>query len=166
MPVVVFVALFFLTQTQFLTVAVSTGSLFAAIGQFLLIFGGSTAIGVAFGLWSALLFKWTRLFNHVLLEGALIMLFAYSSYLLADGIRLSGIVSVLFCGIVMAHYTFSNLSAKVLGGDELHVFLIWLHRLASLRGKCLRSWQPSARRLCLPIWAWLCSVSVRSGTDR
>ncbi len=58
------------------------------------------------------LFKWTRLFSHVLLEGSLIMLFAYSSYLLADGMRLSGIVSILFCGIVMAHYTFNNLSAK------------------------------------------------------
>lgn len=100
------------TVSSFLLRSVSVGSLFLAGGEFVVIFGASTLIGAAAGLWSALLFKWTRLFNHVILEGALIMLIAYSSYLLADGIALSGIVAVLFCGIVMAHYTFNNLSAK------------------------------------------------------
>ncbi len=59
----------FRTVSFFLERPVSAGSVFLAIGQFVLIFGGSTLIGVAVGLWSALLFKWTRLFSHVLLEG-------------------------------------------------------------------------------------------------
>ena len=100
------------TLVNFLSRAISAGSILLAIGEFVLIFLGSTLIGVIIGLWSALLFKWTRMYSHVLLEGSLMVLFAYSSYLLADGLDFSGIVSILFCGIVMAHYTFNNLSAK------------------------------------------------------
>ncbi|KAG0498324.1 hypothetical protein HPP92_003015, partial [Vanilla planifolia] len=44
------------------------------------------------------------------LECCLFVLFPYFSYMLAEGIGLSGIVSILFTGIVMKHYTFSNLS--------------------------------------------------------
>ncbi|KAG8365309.1 hypothetical protein BUALT_Bualt18G0091300 [Buddleja alternifolia] len=44
------------------------------------------------------------------LECCLFVLFPYFSYMLAEGLSLSGIVSILFTGIVMKHYSFSNLS--------------------------------------------------------
>ncbi|CAM6040489.1 unnamed protein product [Sphagnum compactum] len=44
------------------------------------------------------------------LECCLIVLFPYFSYMLAEGLGLSGIVAILFCGILMKHYTFPNLS--------------------------------------------------------
>ncbi|KAK6944616.1 Cation/H+ exchanger, partial [Dillenia turbinata] len=44
------------------------------------------------------------------LECCLFVLFPYFSYMLSEGLSLSGIVSILFTGIVMKHYTFSNLS--------------------------------------------------------
>ncbi|KAL2245065.1 UNVERIFIED_CONTAM: Sodium/hydrogen exchanger 6 [Sesamum indicum] len=46
------------------------------------------------------------------LECCLFVLFPYFSYMLAEGLGLSGIVSILFTGIVMKHYSFSNLSDK------------------------------------------------------
>ncbi|KAH9605155.1 hypothetical protein KSS87_017604 [Heliosperma pusillum] len=46
------------------------------------------------------------------LECCLFVLFPYFSYMLAEGLGLSGIVSILFTGIVMKHYTYSNLSEK------------------------------------------------------
>ncbi len=47
----------FRTVSSFLTRSLSAGSVLLAVGEFMLIFGGSTAIGVAIGLWSAILFK-------------------------------------------------------------------------------------------------------------
>ncbi|KAM2912812.1 hypothetical protein FF1_005409 [Malus domestica] len=44
------------------------------------------------------------------LECCLFVLFPYFSYMLAEGLGLSGIVSILFTGMVMKHYTYSNLS--------------------------------------------------------
>ncbi|KVH96704.1 hypothetical protein Ccrd_001206 [Cynara cardunculus var. scolymus] len=44
------------------------------------------------------------------LECCLFVLFPYFSYMLAEGLGLSGIVSILFTGMVMKHYSFSNLS--------------------------------------------------------
>ena len=38
------------------------------------------------------------------------LLHAYGCYLLAEGLTLSGIVAILFCGLVMSHYTRNNLS--------------------------------------------------------
>ncbi|CAI5465617.1 unnamed protein product [Closterium sp. Yama58-4] len=44
------------------------------------------------------------------LECCLIVLFPYISYLVAEGLALSGIVAILFCGVLMKRYTFPNLS--------------------------------------------------------
>ncbi|VVB00085.1 unnamed protein product [Arabis nemorensis] len=58
------------------------------------------------------LFKYAGLDTENLqnLECCLFVLFPYFSYMLAEGVGLSGIVSILFTGIVMKRYTFSNLS--------------------------------------------------------
>lgn len=50
------------------------------------------------------------LYVQVALEAALCFASPWSSYYAAEALQLSGIVAILFCGIVMASYTRSNLS--------------------------------------------------------
>ncbi|GMP75981.1 hypothetical protein CsSME_00032864 [Camellia sinensis var. sinensis] len=93
--------------------ASSGQNLFVVIVRFLETFVGSMSAGVGVGFTSALnLFKYAGLDidNLQNLECCLFVLFPYFSYMLAEGLGLSGIVSILFTGIVMKHYTFSNLS--------------------------------------------------------
>jgi sodium/hydrogen exchanger 8 len=87
-------------------------NIFMMILQFLEIFVGSMSSGVGAGFISALLFKYAGLDvdNLQNLECCLFVLFPYFSYMLAEGLGLSGIVSILFTGMVMKHYTYSNLS--------------------------------------------------------
>lgn len=47
---------------------------------------------------------------HAPLESSLVVLLAYGSYVLAEGLRLSGIVSVLSCGVFMARFVKPNLT--------------------------------------------------------
>nr|DAD24242.1 TPA_asm: hypothetical protein HUJ06_025705 [Nelumbo nucifera] len=90
----------------------SRQNFFLVILRFLETFVGSMSSGVGVGFTSALLFKYAGLDidNLQNLECCLFVLFPYFSYMLAEGLGLSGIVSILFTGIVMKHYTFSNLS--------------------------------------------------------
>ena len=44
------------------------------------------------------------------LEASVVMLFPWVAYMMAETLQLVGIVSILFCGIVMGHYTRRNLS--------------------------------------------------------
>lgn len=50
------------------------------------------------------------------LEASVVALFPWIAYMAAEALQLVGIVSILFCGIVMGHYTRRNLSA---GGRAL-----------------------------------------------
>ncbi|KAI0214453.1 Sodium/hydrogen exchanger 8 [Lamellibrachia satsuma] len=84
---------------------------FSAVGHFLFMFFMSSAIGVAFGLLSAVLLKFVDLRNTPSLEFGMMLVFSYAPYGLAEGLHLSGIMAILFCGIVMSHYTHLNLSA-------------------------------------------------------
>nr|CAG4646149.1 EOG090X03SL [Macrothrix elegans] len=68
------------------------------IGRFCIMFFASAALG------------YVELRRNPSLEFGMMMVFTYGPYALAEGIHLSGIMSILFCGIVMSHYTHYNLS--------------------------------------------------------
>ncbi|XP_065828418.1 sodium/hydrogen exchanger 8-like isoform X2 [Oscarella lobularis] len=81
-----------------------------AIGHFLLMFIGSSAIGIVSALLSALLLKYVNLRATPSLELGTVIAFAYAPYAVAESLKLSGIMAILFCGIVMSHYTHFSLS--------------------------------------------------------
>ncbi|KAL9252052.1 Sodium/hydrogen exchanger 6-like protein [Drosera capensis] len=91
--------------------AASGQNIFMFIFGFLETFIGSLSTGVGVGFISALISFTTDLCLQNL-ECCLFVLFPYFSYMLTEGLGLSGIVAILFTGIVMKHYTYSNLSEK------------------------------------------------------
>ncbi|XP_055709473.1 sodium/hydrogen exchanger 8 isoform X2 [Phlebotomus papatasi] len=91
--------------------AVSTGEgILSAFYTFCMMFFASAGIGVVFALISALLLKHIDLRKHPSLEFGMMLVFTYAPYVLAEGIHLSGIMAILFTGVVMSHYTHFNLS--------------------------------------------------------
>ncbi|KAK3140726.1 hypothetical protein QOZ80_5AG0404940 [Eleusine coracana subsp. coracana] len=81
------------------------------IGKFLYLFFTSTALGVAAGLLSAYVIKKLCFARHSTdREVAIMILMAYLSYMLSMLMDLSGILTVFFCGIVMSHYTWHNVT--------------------------------------------------------
>lgn len=81
------------------------------IGKFLYLLLTSTILGVAAGLLSAYIIKKLCFARHSTdREVAIMMLMAYLSYMLAMLLDLSGILTVFFCGIVMSHYTWHNVT--------------------------------------------------------
>ncbi|XP_001604457.2 sodium/hydrogen exchanger 8 [Nasonia vitripennis] len=91
--------------------AATTGeAIILCLNRFCLMFFASAGIGVVFALISALLLKHFDLRKNPSLEFGLMLVFTYAPYVLAEGIQLSGIMAILFNGIVMSHYTHFNLS--------------------------------------------------------
>ncbi|CAK1556254.1 unnamed protein product [Leptosia nina] len=88
----------------------TTDAILSAINRFWLMFFASAGIGVLCALISALLLKHVDLRKNPSLEFGMMLVFTYAPYVLAEGINLSGIMAILFCGIVMSHYTHFNLS--------------------------------------------------------
>ncbi|CAM6008146.1 unnamed protein product, partial [Sphagnum balticum] len=80
-------------------------------GSFLYLFFSSTALGIMTGLLSAYIIKTLYFGRHSTdREIAIMTLMAYLSYILAELLFLSGILTVFFCGIVMSHYTWHNVT--------------------------------------------------------
>ncbi|XP_038973282.1 sodium/hydrogen exchanger 4 [Phoenix dactylifera] len=79
------------------------------IGDFLYLFSTSTILGIATGLLTAYALKTPYFGRHSTdREIALMVLMAYLSYMLAELLQLSGILTVFLCGIVMSHYAQHN----------------------------------------------------------
>ena len=111
------------TLVNFNNKGVTFVSLMESAGFFLVIFVGSLAVGVLFALSATLFFKFlnkhgaheghvTLLQRNNHIEMALVMIAPYAAYAAAESMSLSGIVAILFCGMVMAHYTVPNLSPE------------------------------------------------------
>jgi len=78
--------------------------------RFANVFFGSAGVGCFVALMSSLVLKHIDLYTNPSLEFAFMMCCVYSPYALAEGFHLSGIMAILFCGVVMSHYTHYNLS--------------------------------------------------------
>ena len=87
------------------------------MGQFLLLGVVSIGVGLIFGISLSLIFKHVRFLTiSPIVETFLIFSFCYISYFasslikLPNGLEMSGIISLLTCAIISAHYTYYNIS--------------------------------------------------------
>lgn len=87
-------------------------SLFQGIALFLITFTVSTFIGLATGVLIALMLKHSHIRRYPQIESCLVLLLAYESYFFSNGCHMSGIVSLLFCGITLKHYAYYNMSRR------------------------------------------------------
>ncbi|EAS03124.2 transporter, monovalent cation:proton antiporter-2 (CPA2) family protein (macronuclear) [Tetrahymena thermophila SB210] len=89
------------------------GIIWKALYNFLEVFAGSIIIGLLIGILTAYVLK-----NKEKPEGdsqdntelTILFLIPWVSYLIAEVLKLSGIVSIMFCGIAMARYALPNVS--------------------------------------------------------
>jgi sodium/hydrogen exchanger 8 len=83
-------------------------SILASIGVFI----GSFFVGVVPALVYAKITKhvWISGYEGAIYEMIMLVVCAYSSYLMAEVFSLTGIISIFFCGIAMAHYATPNMT--------------------------------------------------------
>ncbi|XP_074310868.1 sodium/hydrogen exchanger 4 [Silene latifolia] len=90
---------------------VGAGTIAGVFGDFLYLFFASTALGITAGLLTAYVLRVLYFGRHSTdREIAIMILMAYLSYMLAELLLLSGILTVFFCGIVMSHYAWYNIT--------------------------------------------------------
>lgn len=95
------------------------------IGKFLILSLESIGIGIAFGVISSLFFKWFRFLTHTAItESSVIYIIALCSYFGSESLELSGMISLLTCGVTQAHYTWYNLSpqGKTISSVSVSIF--------------------------------------------
>lgn len=102
----------FETAQKFNGQSLHISSLFKGVGMFLMTFTISLMIGTIVGITTALILKHSHVRRFPQIESCLVLLFAYASYFFSNGCHMSGIVSLLFCGITLKHYAYYNMSRR------------------------------------------------------
>ena len=81
------------------------------MGSFIKMFLLSFIVGSLIGILCSLFLKKLKSLNlKRTQETCIIILFAFISYTLAEQLKLSPIIALLFTGMIMSHYAFYNLS--------------------------------------------------------
>ncbi|KAJ3095960.1 Sodium/hydrogen exchanger 8 [Physocladia obscura] len=88
------------------------------------VFFGSFLVGIFVALLFAKITKHVKMEEGSVYEMTMLLLFAYISYLLADVLSLTGIISIFFCGIAMAHYAAGNLSEEARKASKVTLRLL------------------------------------------
>ncbi|VDQ03566.1 unnamed protein product [Trichobilharzia regenti] len=86
---------------------VTGGQIGIGIASFFTVSLGGLLIGVVFGIVTCLI---TRIPSH--LQTMTVLLLAYFSYIMADCIGWSGIISMIGCGLIQAAYAFHNIDRR------------------------------------------------------
>ena len=88
----------------------NSDQLSAMLLKFVVIFFGSIIFGALVGLFVSLILKYLQFDNDQFIELSFFFFFSYIPYIFSEAIGLSGILSILFTGIVMGHYAKYSLS--------------------------------------------------------
>lgn len=108
----------------------NTGEVVIDMGEFVFSFIldsiGSPILGLLCGCCTALLFKYTNMKEHKLLELCVYVLIMYVPFLLAQVMGLSGIVTILFTGMTAKAYVVPNLSIETERTAEM-LFRLFAH---------------------------------------
>lgn len=79
-----------------------------AVAAFFAVSLGGLAIGVAFGIVTAIVTRFTS--DVPVIEPLSLLMLSYLAYLTAELVHFSGIIATVGCGIVQAHYAMKNIS--------------------------------------------------------
>jgi solute carrier family 9 (sodium/hydrogen exchanger), member 8 len=93
------------TQTEF-----SGEQMLFTVLNFLFIFFGSIVFGLTIGVIVSLMLKNINFDNDKFIELSLFFFFSYIPFIFSEALGLSGILSILFTGMVMGHYAKYSLS--------------------------------------------------------
>jgi len=87
---------------------------FSIAGTFIVMIVVSIAIGLVFAILLTLMFKHSRfvLKSKGVSEVSLIFLTGYMSYIVSELLGLSGVITMLFCGITLSHFNTYNMSEQ------------------------------------------------------
>eukprot|EP00182_Erythrolobus_australicus_P000560 CAMPEP_0185837592 /NCGR_PEP_ID=MMETSP1353-20130828/11644_1 /TAXON_ID=1077150 /ORGANISM="Erythrolobus australicus, Strain CCMP3124" /LENGTH=618 /DNA_ID=CAMNT_0028536529 /DNA_START=262 /DNA_END=2118 /DNA_ORIENTATION=+ len=85
-------------------------SFMAPMVSFVVMFFGSTVIGIVTACLAALVLKHSNLRSSHTLEMSFYVLMAYLPYFVCEGLGMSGIMGILASGVTLAHYAVYNLS--------------------------------------------------------
>ena len=89
---------------------ITLGHIILGCGSFLTVALGGLAIGVVYGLLTSLLTRATQ--GVRIIEPLALFCGGYLAYVTAELVHWSGIISLIGCGLVQAHYAFRNISAE------------------------------------------------------
>jgi ABC-type multidrug transport system fused ATPase/permease subunit len=99
----------FKVTSRFIGHEMNSSEIFFCFINFWISFIGSCCIGYSMGMMIALIYKHVDFSNHRLSAVSLFVCIVYIPFFLAEVLQLSGIVTILFCGIASRRYINKNL---------------------------------------------------------
>lgn len=81
----------------------------------------SIGLGAAFGILCSLTLKHININYDPIREMTVLLMVAYSSYLTAEQVALSGIICMFTCGLFLSHYSWYNVSDATQRGAAITI---------------------------------------------